>query len=54
MATATDVKQTGERAARSPWARGLARWGLASRGLLYGLIGVLAIRVAAVGSGHTP
>lgn len=54
MATATDVKQTGERAARSPWARGLARWGLASRGILYGLVGVLAIRVAVVGSGHAP
>jgi len=54
VATATDVKQTGEHAARSPWARGLARWGLASRGLLYGLVGVLAIRVAVVGRGHAP
>lgn len=54
MATATDVKRTGERAARSPWARGLARWGLVSRGILYGLVGVLAIRVAVAGHGHTP
>src|SRR5262245_37895238 len=54
VATATDVKQAGERAARSPWARGLARWGLVSRGILYGLVGFLAIRVAVVGSGRAP
>jgi len=54
LTTATEVKQTGERAARSPWARGVARWGLASRGILYGLVGALAIRVAAVGHGQAP
>jgi Domain of Unknown Function (DUF1206) len=54
LTTATDVKHTGERAARSPWARGLARWGLASRGLLYGLVGLLAIRVAVAGRGQAP
>ena len=54
MATATEVKQQGEQAARSRWARGVARWGLASRGALYALIGILALKVALIGSGRAP
>jgi Domain of Unknown Function (DUF1206) len=53
-AVVAEAKDKGEEAAQSPWARGLARFGLASRGILYGLIGVLAMRVAVVGRGHAP
>jgi hypothetical protein len=38
------------RAAASPWARKLARWGLVSKGALYVLVGAIAIHVA-VGGG---
>ena len=54
LATARQAKADGERAARSPWARGLARWGLVSRGVLYALVGLLALRVALLGRGSTP
>jgi hypothetical protein len=49
-----EARETGERAARSPWARGLARWGLLSRGVLYALVGVLALKVALLGRGQAP
>jgi hypothetical protein len=49
-----EAKQSGERAARSPWARGLARSGLAARGVMYALIGVLALKVALLGRGKAP
>ena len=49
-----EARETGERAARSPWARGLARWGLLSRGALYALVGVLALKVALLGRGQAP
>jgi hypothetical protein len=51
---ATEARETTERAARSPWARGLARWGLVSRGVMYALVGLLALKVALLGRGHTP
>ena len=54
MTTATEARETGERAARSPWTRGLARWGLVSRGALYALVGVLALKVALLGRGQAP
>jgi uncharacterized protein DUF1206 len=54
MATATEARQKGERAARGPWTRGLARWGLASRGVMYALVGVLALKVAVLGRGRAP
>jgi succinate dehydrogenase/fumarate reductase cytochrome b subunit len=54
MTTATEVKQQGEQAARSPWTRGFARWGLAARGVMYALVGVLAFRVALLGRGQAP
>jgi hypothetical protein len=54
VTTATEARETGERAARSPWARGLARWGLVSRGVMYALVGLLALKVALLGRGHTP
>ena len=36
----------GDRAAHSPWIEGLARAGLVARGLLYVVVGVLALQVA--------
>jgi hypothetical protein len=54
LATASEARGNGERAARSPWARGFARWGLVSRGAMYALVGLLAIKVALLGHGHTP
>jgi hypothetical protein len=48
--TVGEAKQQAEEAARSPWGRGLARWGLVSRGALYVLVGVIAMDVS-VGGG---
>ena len=36
-----------DRAAESPWVEGLARAGLVARGVLYAIVGVLALQVAA-------
>ena len=51
-----DERATGdgfaERAANSKWLERLARAGLVSRGVLYGLIGVLALKVAAGSRGE--
>ena len=46
-----EAKQQVEEAARGPWGRGLARWGLVSRGALYVLVGVIAMDVS-VGGGE--
>jgi Domain of Unknown Function (DUF1206) len=40
------------KAAQSPWARGLARWGLISKGALYLLVGGIAMNVAIGGAGR--
>jgi hypothetical protein len=47
-----EAKQQAEKAARRPEARGLARWGLVSKGALYVLVGVIAANVAIGGSGR--
>jgi hypothetical protein len=47
-----EAKQQAERAAQRPEARGLARWGLVSKGALYLLVGVIAADVAIGGSGR--
>jgi hypothetical protein len=44
-----EAKQQAERAAQRPEARGLARWGLVSKGALYVLVGVIAVDVAIAG-----
>jgi uncharacterized protein DUF1206 len=49
-----EARDTGEQAARSAWARGFARWGLVSRGAMYALVGLLALKVALLGRGQTP
>jgi Domain of Unknown Function (DUF1206) len=46
-----EVKREVDRAARSTWARWLARLGLVAKGATFGLVGLLAIRVAIEGSG---
>ena len=47
----TDLKHEAKDAARSEWGRGLARWGLVSKGSLYLLVGAIAGHVA-VGGGE--
>jgi Domain of Unknown Function (DUF1206) len=47
-----EAKQQADKAARRPEARGLARWGLVSKGALYVLVGVIAADVAIAGSGR--
>jgi hypothetical protein len=44
-----EAKEQAEKAASSPEARGLARWGLVSKGTLYLLVGVIAVDVAVAG-----
>lgn len=44
----------GDRAAESPWVERLARAGLVARGVLYALVGVLALQVAAGRKGERP
>jgi hypothetical protein len=46
-----EAKQEAAEAAQSPWTRGLARWGLVSRGTLYLLVGVIAMDVS-IGGGQ--
>jgi hypothetical protein len=46
-----ETKQQARKAARSPWVRGLARWGLVSKGVLYVLVGGIAVHVS-VGGGE--
>jgi hypothetical protein len=47
--TVGEVKQKAAKAAQSPWARGLARWGLISKGALYALVGAIAVDVSVAG-----
>lgn len=47
-----EAKQQAEKAARRPETRGLARWGLVSKGALYVLVGVVAADVAIGESGR--
>lgn len=46
-----EVKREADRAARSTWARWLARLGLVAKGATFGLVALLAIKVAIEGSG---
>jgi hypothetical protein len=47
-----EAKQEAARAAQTPAARGLARWGLVSKGALYVLVGAIAIQVALLDQGR--
>jgi hypothetical protein len=44
-----EAKQQLDKAARSPWGRGLVRWGLISKGTLYVLVGLIAVDVSIAG-----
>jgi uncharacterized protein DUF1206 len=46
-----EAKKQASRLSRSPWTRGIARWGLVSKGALYALVGALAVHVS-VGGGE--
>jgi hypothetical protein len=46
-----EAKHQASRLSRSPWTRGIARWGLLSKGALYVLVGALAVHVS-VGGGE--
>jgi hypothetical protein len=48
--TAHDVTQTARRVANSPWTDRLARLGFCARGLVYGIVGVIALQIAWGGS----
>ncbi len=45
------ITSKGRRAGKSRWVEGLGRAGLVSRGILYAVIGVIAIRIATGGGG---
>jgi uncharacterized protein DUF1206 len=47
-----EAKQEAARAAQTPVARGLARWGLVSKGALYLLVGAIAIQVGLLDQGR--
>jgi hypothetical protein len=47
-----DARHHARRAATSPWVDRLARFGLAARGLVYLVIGWIAVQIAFGGSGH--
>lgn len=51
---ATGDNDLGQKAEDSPWVEGLARAGLVARGVLYTVVGVLALRVAAGDKGQNP
>jgi Domain of Unknown Function (DUF1206) len=46
-----ETKRHAEAVAQTPAARGLARWGLVSKGVLYGLVGLIAAHVS-IGGGE--
>jgi hypothetical protein len=44
-------KRTARKAARQPWVSTLVRFGYAARGIIYAMVGILAIQVAVFGQG---
>lgn len=53
MATATEAGEVAERAANSVWVERLARLGLVARGVVYGVIGLIAVQIARRGSSES-
>ena len=45
-----DARQTVKRAANSKWADGLARLGFCARGLVYAIVGLIALQIASKGT----
>jgi hypothetical protein len=52
-APVTQARSTGERIAQAPWFEWLARAGLVARGVIYAIIGVLALEMALGAGGET-
>ena len=52
-APVTQARSTGERIAQAPWFEWLARAGLVARGVIYAIIGVLAVEMAFGAGGKT-
>jgi Domain of Unknown Function (DUF1206) len=52
-APVTQARSTGERIAQAPWFEWLARAGLVARGVIYAIIGVLALEMAFGAGGKT-
>jgi hypothetical protein len=48
------IAAKGRRAGQSPWVERLGRAGLAAKGFLYGIVGILAIKVALGGRAESP
>jgi Domain of Unknown Function (DUF1206) len=44
-----EAKQQTAKVARSPWTRGFVRWGIVSKGVLYVLVGAIAVDVSVAG-----
>lgn len=53
MSTGT-IAAKGRRAGKSPWVERLGRLGLVAKGVLYGVVGILAIKVALGGREQSP
>ena len=53
MVDTAEVHQAARRAAASPWAGRLARLGFCARGVVYGIVGVLAAQIALRGDERT-
>lgn len=49
----TEAEQAVRQAVRNPWVERLARFGLAARGIVYAVIGLLAVQTAFFGRGDT-
>ena len=47
----TDVKEKAEEVAESPWSRRLARAGLVAKGISFGIVAAIALKVAVSGGG---
>ena len=45
----TEVKETAEDVAESPWSHGVARAGLVAKGISFGIVAVIALKVAVAG-----
>lgn len=52
--SSSTIADTGRRAGQSPWVERLGRVGLVAKGLLYAVIGILAVKVALGGREESP
>ncbi|MGZ8783912.1 MAG: DUF1206 domain-containing protein, partial [Gaiellaceae bacterium] len=52
--SAETIAAKGRRAGQSPWVERLGRAGLVAKGVIYGVVGILAIQVAVGGREKSP